>query len=74
MQRQLGFTFSFPVKQNSVASGTLIKWTKGFAIDEMVSSCSVLYVIEDSNLRIWACFKCSTNAMLHPIENVIEHI
>lgn len=36
MQRQLGFTFSFPVKQNSVASGTLIKWTKGFAIDEMV--------------------------------------
>nr|AWA44916.1 Phosphotransferase [Saccharum spontaneum] len=36
MQRQLGFTFSFPVKQNSAASGTLIKWTKGFAIDEMV--------------------------------------
>ncbi|KAJ1254867.1 hypothetical protein BS78_K316200 [Paspalum vaginatum] len=36
MQRQLGFTFSFPVKQTSVASGTLIKWTKGFAIDEMV--------------------------------------
>ncbi|KAK3165303.1 hypothetical protein QOZ80_1AG0031540 [Eleusine coracana subsp. coracana] len=35
-QRQLGFTFSFPVKQTSVASGTLIKWTKGFAIDEMV--------------------------------------
>ncbi|WVZ69004.1 hypothetical protein U9M48_017868 [Paspalum notatum var. saurae] len=36
MQRQLGFTFSFPVKQTSVASGTLINWTKGFAIDEMV--------------------------------------
>ncbi|KAJ8492489.1 hypothetical protein OPV22_014210 [Ensete ventricosum] len=35
-QRELGFTFSFPVKQTSVASGTLIKWTKGFNIDDMV--------------------------------------
>ncbi|EAY75659.1 hypothetical protein OsI_03566 [Oryza sativa Indica Group] len=35
-QRELGFTFSFPVKQKSLASGTLIKWTKSFAIDEMV--------------------------------------
>ncbi|KAL6615968.1 hypothetical protein ACP70R_038238 [Stipagrostis hirtigluma subsp. patula] len=38
MQRQLGFTFSFPVKQTSIASGTLIRWTKGFAIDEMVGN------------------------------------
>ncbi|KAJ7297531.1 hypothetical protein O6H91_Y050800 [Diphasiastrum complanatum] len=30
--RELGVTFSFPVKQNSVASGTLINWTKGFAV------------------------------------------
>uniref|UniRef100_A0A0D9V542 Phosphotransferase n=1 Tax=Leersia perrieri TaxID=77586 RepID=A0A0D9V542_9ORYZ len=36
IQRELGFTFSFPVKQTSLASGTLIKWTKSFAIDEMV--------------------------------------
>ncbi|CAM0954394.1 unnamed protein product [Alopecurus aequalis] len=35
-QRELGFTFSFPVKQSSIASGTLIKWTKGFSIDGMV--------------------------------------
>ncbi|PKA65325.1 Hexokinase-1 [Apostasia shenzhenica] len=35
-QRELGFTFSFPVRQTSLASGTLIKWTKGFSIDEMV--------------------------------------
>uniref|UniRef100_A0A453FHH6 Phosphotransferase n=1 Tax=Aegilops tauschii subsp. strangulata TaxID=200361 RepID=A0A453FHH6_AEGTS len=33
--RELGFTFSFPVKQTSISSGTLIKWTKGFAIEEM---------------------------------------
>ncbi|KAJ3670949.1 hypothetical protein LUZ60_008375 [Juncus effusus] len=35
-QRELGFTFSFPVKQTSIASGTLIKWTKGFAIEATV--------------------------------------
>lgn len=35
--RELGFTFSFPVKQLSVSSGTLIKWTKGFSIPDMVS-------------------------------------
>ncbi|KAI3833638.1 hypothetical protein MKX03_022416 [Papaver bracteatum] len=33
-QRELSFTFSFPVKQLSIASGTLIRWTKGFSIDE----------------------------------------
>lgn len=36
-KRELGFTFSFPVKQMSIHSGILIKWTKGFAIDGMVS-------------------------------------
>ncbi|CAL9132589.1 unnamed protein product [Musa textilis] len=35
-QRELGFTFSFPVRQVSIASGTLIKWTKGFNIDGTV--------------------------------------
>ncbi|KAI3932376.1 hypothetical protein MKW92_010311 [Papaver armeniacum] len=35
-QRELGFTFSFPVKQLSVASGTLIRWGKGFSIDDAV--------------------------------------
>nr|CAB3474110.1 unnamed protein product [Digitaria exilis] len=48
MQRQLGFTFSFPVKQTSIASGTLIKWTKGFAIDEMVG----MDVVEELNKAI----------------------
>ncbi|GMQ06317.1 hypothetical protein CsSME_00050952 [Camellia sinensis var. sinensis] len=36
-QRELGFTFSFPVKQTSIASGALIKWTKGFSIEEAVN-------------------------------------
>ncbi|KAJ7951702.1 Phosphotransferase [Quillaja saponaria] len=35
-QRELGFTFSFPVMQSSIASGNLIKWTKGFSIDDAV--------------------------------------
>ncbi|KAM3375029.1 hexokinase-2 [Capsicum galapagoense] len=35
-QRELGFTFSFPIMQTSINSGTLIRWTKGFSIDETV--------------------------------------
>ncbi|KAL3829933.1 hypothetical protein ACJIZ3_018735 [Penstemon smallii] len=35
-QRELGFTFSFPIRQLSLASGTLIKWTKGFLIEDAV--------------------------------------
>ncbi|KAF3945563.1 hypothetical protein CMV_028075, partial [Castanea mollissima] len=31
-QRELGFTFSFPVMQTSIASGNLIMWTKSFSI------------------------------------------
>ncbi|XP_027167491.1 hexokinase-1-like [Coffea eugenioides] len=37
-QRELGFTFSFPVMQNSINSGTLMRWTKGFSIDDMVGN------------------------------------
>lgn len=42
-QREIGFTFSFPVKQTSIDAGILIKWTKGFAVSGTVSvpfSCS----------------------------------
>lgn len=34
--REIGFTFSFPVKQLSIDSGILIKWTKGFAVSGTV--------------------------------------
>lgn len=34
--RELGFTFSFPVKQTSLSSGILIKWTKRFSIEDTV--------------------------------------
>ncbi|KAL8537699.1 hypothetical protein ACS0TY_012735 [Phlomoides rotata] len=35
-ERELGFTFSFPCMQTSINSGTLIRWTKGFSIDDAV--------------------------------------
>ncbi|XP_074310584.1 hexokinase-3-like [Silene latifolia] len=35
-RRELGFTFSFPVKQTSVSTGILMKWTKGFSIRDMM--------------------------------------
>ncbi|SCU95105.1 LAMI_0F01002g1_1 [Lachancea mirantina] len=31
---RLGFTFSYPVNQTSLSSGTLIRWTKGFKIKD----------------------------------------
>ncbi|RLM98478.1 hexokinase-5 [Panicum miliaceum] len=37
-QRELGFTFSFPVNQISISSGTLIKWTKGFSVNGTVGA------------------------------------
>ncbi|CAD5190432.1 unnamed protein product [Musa acuminata subsp. malaccensis] len=36
VRKDLGFTFSFPVRQLSVSSGLLIKWTKGFSIKDAV--------------------------------------
>jgi hexokinase len=33
---QLGFTFSFPVNQTAINKGTLLRWTKGFDIQEAV--------------------------------------
>lgn len=41
---KLGFTFSFPVHQVSINSGTLIRWTKGFDIPDAVGQdvCALL--------------------------------
>ena len=40
----LGFTFSFPVQQNGINKGTLIRWTKGFDIQDTVGKdvCALL--------------------------------
>ncbi|KAG0452338.1 hypothetical protein HPP92_024727 [Vanilla planifolia] len=36
LRMELGFAFSFPVRQISVSSGALIRWTKGFAIADTI--------------------------------------
>ncbi|KAG7192776.1 glucokinase [Scheffersomyces spartinae] len=33
---KMGFTFSFPVEQTSLGSGLLIRWTKGFHLDDVI--------------------------------------
>ncbi|KAF9665630.1 hypothetical protein SADUNF_Sadunf16G0143000 [Salix dunnii] len=48
--RELGFTFSFPVKQSSLRSGILMKWTKGFAIEDMVGK-EVVELLEAALVR-----------------------
>ena len=41
---QLGFTFSFPVNQVGINSGTLLRWTKGFDIEDVIGQdvCALL--------------------------------
>lgn len=41
---RLGFTFSFPVHQNGINKGTLIRWTKGFDIPDAIGQdvCALL--------------------------------
>ncbi|KAJ5632630.1 HexokinaseN-terminal [Penicillium lividum] len=51
----LGFTFSFPVRQNGINSGTLIRWTKGFNIPDAVGHdvCALLQsAIDDLDLPV----------------------
>lgn len=60
-QRELGFTFSFPVMQLSINSGTLMRWTKGFSIDDTVSPrCLdiVINLLSVSSLLNFLCFVC----------------
>jgi hypothetical protein len=49
-RRGLGFTFSFPVKQTSMSSGSLIRWTKGLAIEDAVRN---TFYISTLPLAIW---------------------
>lgn len=43
---RLGFTFSFPVQQLAINKGLLIRWTKGFDIDDAVGKdvCELLQI------------------------------
>ncbi len=46
-QLPLGFTFSFPVKQLSLTSGTLIRWTKDFTASGVVNE-NVVQLLKDA--------------------------
>jgi hexokinase len=51
----LGFTFSFPVRQCGINRGTLIRWTKGFNIPDAVGHdvCALLQsAIDELNLPV----------------------
>ncbi|OVA11688.1 Hexokinase [Macleaya cordata] len=50
-RRELGFTFSFPVRQISASSGILIKWTKGFSIEDLVGK-DVTTCLQESMAKI----------------------
>ncbi|KAA3476319.1 hexokinase-2, chloroplastic-like [Gossypium australe] len=49
---EIGFTFSFPVKQTSIDSGILIKWTKGFAVSGTVCIINFGFL----GLTLWSSF------------------
>lgn len=46
----LGFTFSFPVHQNSLVSGTLIRWTKNFSASGTEGK-DVVLLLKDAFVR-----------------------
>ncbi|KAI9809258.1 MAG: hypothetical protein M1825_002549 [Sarcosagium campestre] len=51
----LGFTFSFPVQQHGINKGTLIRWTKGFDIEDAIGKdvCALLQAeIDELNLPV----------------------
>lgn len=43
----LGFTFSFPVRQLGINKGTLIRWTKGFDIPDAIG-CDVCALLQEA--------------------------
>jgi hexokinase len=57
-QLELGFTFSFPVLQTSINSGTLIDWTKGYNCHGMVGKNPAGYLQQallSRNLSVNVC-------------------
>lgn len=47
---QLGFTFSFPVNQISINRGTLLRWTKGFDIEDAIGKDICLLLQDEIDL------------------------
>jgi len=49
-KKDLGFTFSFPMKQTNIANGILINWTKGFSATGVIGK-NVVTLLRDSLKR-----------------------
>ncbi|KAJ1727867.1 hypothetical protein LPJ61_004348 [Coemansia biformis] len=47
----IGFTFSYPIDQKSINSGTLIHWTKGLSVPGCIGR-DVVRLLEDALLRL----------------------
>ena len=53
----LGLTFSFPVEQRALASGTLLTWTKGFSATGTVGE-DIVKLLQDAFDRNGVRVKC----------------
>jgi len=49
-KREIGFTFSFPIKQTGIASGILVNWTKDFSASGVVGH-DVVKLLNDALAR-----------------------
>ncbi|KAH6796333.1 hypothetical protein C2S51_037319 [Perilla frutescens var. frutescens] len=66
--KELGFTFSFAVKQTSINSGILIKWTKGFAVSgtegrDVVACLNEAMERQGMNMRVSALVNDTVGAL-----------
>ncbi len=66
----LAFTFSFPVDQRAIASGSLIEWTKGFTASDVVGKdvvallAAALHDRGVKNVRVCALANDTTGALM----------
>ncbi|XP_050302605.1 hexokinase type 2-like [Anthonomus grandis grandis] len=66
----LGFTFSFPLLQKGLRSGTLVKWTKGYNIPEMIGEDVVKWLREaierrgDVKINVCAILNDTTGTLM----------
>lgn len=65
----LGLTFSFPVEQTALASGTLLTWTKGFSATGAVGN-DIVQLLQDAfdrkNVRV-KCVALVNDVRPHPL-------
>lgn len=70
----MGFTFSFPMIQEGLNKGILVKWTKGFNATNVVGKDVVQLLIEAFNRRkvylLILIFRLIPNIKIHIYTNI----